>query len=73
VGIVRQVTFERAGEEQEFGLSSQGRGEVLQLPDERNGLVSAILHVRGDVIVSTYRCTRGNKPVSGMLDIKHAR
>jgi uncharacterized membrane protein len=68
-----QATLERAGQEQELGLSSQGWWEVLQFPDECNGLISASLHVRGDVIVSTYRGTRGNEPVSGMLDIKDAR
>jgi hypothetical protein len=41
-GEVRQATLERAVEEQELGLSSQGRWEVLQFPDECNGLVSAI-------------------------------
>jgi hypothetical protein len=71
-GEVCQAMLERAGEEQELGLSSQGWWEVLQFLNECNGLVSAILHVRGDVIVSTHRCTRGNEPVSGMLDIKDA-
>jgi hypothetical protein len=69
----RSATLGIAGEEQELGLNSQGWWEVLQFPDECNGVVSAILHVHGDVIVSTYRGTRGNEPVSGMLDMKDAR
>jgi hypothetical protein len=72
-GKVGQATFERAGEEQELGLSSKGWWEVLQSSAECNGLVSAILHVHGDVIMGTNRGTGGNEPVSGMLDIMHAR
>jgi hypothetical protein len=73
-GAECQRRADQAGEvRQELGLSSQGWREVLQFPDECNGQVSAILHVRGDVIVSTYRCTRRNEPVSDMLDIKDAR
>jgi hypothetical protein len=70
---MRQATLESAGEEQELGLSTQGWLEVLQFPDESNGLISAVPHVLGEVIVSTYRCTRGYEPISGMLDIKDAR
>jgi hypothetical protein len=64
--------MEGAGEEQELGLSKKGWWEALQFPDECNGLVLAILHVRGDVIISTTRGTGGNKPVSRMLYIKDA-
>jgi hypothetical protein len=58
-GEVGQAALERAGEEQELGLSSEGRWEVLQFPDECYGLVSAILHVRCDVIIGTNRGTGG--------------
>jgi hypothetical protein len=72
-GKVRQKMLDRGREEQEVGMSSQGWWEFLQFLDECNGLFSTILNVRGDVIVSTYRCTVGNKPVSCMLDVKDAR
>jgi hypothetical protein len=38
-------------------LSSKGWWEVLQLVDECDGLVSAILHVRGDELIGTNRAT----------------
>jgi hypothetical protein len=72
-GEVGQATLARAGEEQELGLSSKGWWQVLQFPDECNGLVSVTFHVRSDVVIGTNRDTGGNDPVSGMLDIKDAR
>jgi hypothetical protein len=72
-GEVGQATLERAGEEQELDLSSQGWWQqVLQFLDECNGLVGAILHMCGEIIISTKRGTGGNEPVSGMLDIRDA-
>jgi hypothetical protein len=47
--------------------------KLLQFPDECNGLVSATLHVHGDVIVSTNMDTCGTEPFSGMQVIKDAR
>jgi hypothetical protein len=72
-GEVRKATLERAAEEQKLGLRSQRWWEVPQFLDECSGLVSEILHERGNAIVCTYRSTRCNEPVSGVLDIKHAR
>jgi hypothetical protein len=54
-GEVCQATLERAGEREELALSCKGWWEVLQLVDECNGLVSTILHVRGNVNIGTSR------------------
>jgi hypothetical protein len=53
------------GAGEELDLSSEGWWAVLKLVYECNGLVNAILHVRGDVIIGT----GGHKSVGGMLDI----
>jgi hypothetical protein len=66
-----QATLERAGEEQ-LGLSSKRCWEVLQLGNECDGLVSAILHVRGDESIGTNGGTGGQEPVCCMLDIDGA-
>jgi hypothetical protein len=72
-GEVCQATLERAGEREELGSSSKGWSEVLQLVYECDGLISAILHVRGDVNVGYNRDTLRHEPVRGMLDIEDAR
>jgi hypothetical protein len=72
-GEVYQATLERAGEEEGLGLNSKGWWEVLQLFDEWDGMVSVILHVRGDVSIGTNKGTGGQEPVCGMLDIEGAR
>jgi hypothetical protein len=66
---VCKTTLERTREEEELGLGSKGWWEVLQLVDECNGLVSAFLHVCGDVFIGADRGTGSHEPVGSMLDI----